>query len=89
MAYTDPDGLVQVLERARDAVGAHRLLFGSDHTPGPRYSGSRSMLPAMISFMRELPSRSAFTATEVDLMLGGNAARILELAPAGPARVTP
>ena len=88
MSYTDPDGLVRVLERARDAVGAHRLLFGSDHTPGPRYSGSRSKLPAMISFMRELPGRSAFTAAEVDLMLGGNAARILASASAASAKVT-
>jgi hypothetical protein len=39
--------------------------------------------------MRELPGRSAFTVAEVDLMLGGNAARILEFASAGPARMRP
>jgi predicted TIM-barrel fold metal-dependent hydrolase len=87
LAASDPDRLVQVISRARDAVGPRRLLFASDHTPGPRYSGpDRSPLPTMIAAIRQLPQRGDFTSEEVELILGGNAARLLGLDLAAPVR---
>jgi predicted TIM-barrel fold metal-dependent hydrolase len=81
----DPGALVRVLADFRDRVGAHRIVFGSDHCSGPRFSGARSRLAAWVRFVRDLPETAGrygrrFTREEVALILGGNMARILGLA---------
>ena len=65
-------------------VGAHRILLGSDHFSGPRFSGERSRLPHWVAFLRDLPRTGArygvaFSDEEMALILGGNAQRILNL----------
>jgi len=84
-AYRDPGGFIARLARARDMVGTHRILFASDRNSGPRFSGEKySTLPKWVQFFRDLPDTAkqygfTFTQEEVDLILGGNAARILGL----------
>ena len=68
----------------RDVVGAHRILWASDFGFGPRNHGERSPLPHWLNTFKELPQKAEqygvnFTQEEVDLMLGGNAQRILGL----------
>ncbi len=80
-ATKDPGKVVRLIARMRDQLGAHRVLFGSDHLGGPRFSRDRSILPAWVDFVKTLPERAPefgaeFTQDEVDLILGGNAARI-------------
>lgn len=86
----DEPELVRMLVQARDAVGAQRIMFGSDQTPGPRYDGPRSAwgfgLKRLIDWWKNLPETAAkygyrITPEEVALMLGGNAARVLGLVP--------
>lgn len=84
---TDEERLIRTLGRFRDVVGPHRILFASDHVSGPRFSGRRSRLPALVEFLKNLPATAArygvsFTAAETALIMGGNAARVLGLAPA-------
>jgi predicted TIM-barrel fold metal-dependent hydrolase len=84
VAYDDEAAFVKQLGRARDRVGAHRILFGSDHFSGARFRG-RDQLVKWVDWFRELPDRGkrhgvTFTAEETELMLGGNAARCLGLA---------
>jgi hypothetical protein len=65
-------------------VGAHRILLGSDHFSGPRFSGDRSQLPRWVGFLRDLPRVGAqygvrFSEEEMALILGGNAQRLVKL----------
>jgi predicted TIM-barrel fold metal-dependent hydrolase len=90
LADRDPAALVRTLAEFRDRVGAHRIVFGSDHCSGPRFSGTRSRLNAWVRFVATLPEKAArygrrFTAEEVALILGGNMARILGLTAAAQA----
>ena len=80
----DPDGLVRLLVAMRDTVGAHRMLFASDHLGGRRFSGSRSRLAAWVDFVSELPDRAArlglrVSQEEMALILGENARRVYKL----------
>lgn len=84
LADRDPAALVRTLADFRDRVGAHRIVFGSDHCSGPRFSGARSRLAGWVRFVRDLPQVAGrygrrFSRDEVDLILGGNMARILGL----------
>ena len=84
-AQRDPGGFIAKLARARDMVGAHRIVFGSDHYSGPRFSGEKyNFVPRWVQFFKDLPETSKqydfnFTQEEVDLILGGNAQRLLGL----------
>jgi predicted TIM-barrel fold metal-dependent hydrolase len=76
--------LVHVLAHMRNAVGAHRMLFGSDHLGGRRFSGGRSGMGTWRSFIADQVDSPAFgkrplSSGEVDLILGGNAERIYGL----------
>jgi predicted TIM-barrel fold metal-dependent hydrolase len=69
------------LAEARERIGVERLIFGSDHLSGPRVRG-RQFLPLCVDWYRNLPQRAEqfgfeFTDAEVDMILGGNAARLL------------
>jgi predicted TIM-barrel fold metal-dependent hydrolase len=81
---TDPGRVVRTLARMRDEVGAHKILFGSDHIGGPRFSGDRGIMIGWARFIRSLPEIApeygcSFTQEEIDLIMGGNAARIFAL----------
>jgi predicted TIM-barrel fold metal-dependent hydrolase len=81
---TDPGKMYHVLGQMRDEVGAHRLLYASDFAAGPAMSGPNAWLLPWIQFFKELPEKAAehgvsFTPEERDLILGGNAARLLRL----------
>ena len=72
---------VKRLARARDRLGAHRLLFGSDHLSGSRVRG-RDFQKKIAGWFRDLPHMAElvgaeFSPEEMDLILGGNAARCL------------
>lgn len=80
----DPDALVRLLVEMRDAVGAHRVLFASDHLGGRRFSGSRSRLAHWVNFVQELPERAArlgltVSREEMELIMGENARRVYKL----------
>lgn len=79
----DPDQAARSIIAMRDAVGPHRIIFGSDHFGGRRFSG-RDELPNWIEFIRDLPKRatklgSSMSHEEVDLILGENARRVYQL----------
>jgi hypothetical protein len=68
----------------RDMVGADHLLFASDQGSGKQFCGERSELPMWVNFFKSLPDEAKkygyqFTESEVSLILGGNAQRILHL----------
>jgi predicted TIM-barrel fold metal-dependent hydrolase len=83
-AKVDPERVVRVLARMRDEVGASRILFGSDHIGGPRFSGPRGLMVDWAGFVRSLPDIApqygcSFTQEEIDLIMGGNALRLFDL----------
>lgn len=82
----EAERFVRRLALARDRLGPHRLLFGSDHISGARVRG-RAFLPKVVRWFGELPERAAklgisFTHEELQLIMGGNAARCLGLSAA-------
>jgi hypothetical protein len=83
VAFQEEDVFIKQLGRARDRVGAHRLMFGSDHFSGPKFRG-REQLVDWTEWFRRLPDAArkyavTFTPEEIELILGGNAARCLGL----------
>ncbi|MBI2165165.1 MAG: amidohydrolase [Chloroflexi bacterium] len=82
-AYEEEEAFIRQLARARNRLGAHRILWGSDHFSGPRFRG-REHLVKWAQWFRDLPARAkkygvTFTQEEMDLIMGGNAARCLGL----------
>jgi predicted TIM-barrel fold metal-dependent hydrolase len=80
----DPDGLARFLLRMRDRVGAHRILFGSDHFGGRRFSGQDSIITPFLAYLRDLPPRArglglSISEEEVAMILGENAIRVYGL----------
>lgn len=87
---TDEREIVRMVIQARDFVGAQRILWGSDSTAGPRFDGPKSAwgfgLKRLVDWWKDLPETAEkygfkITREEVDLILGGNAARIFKLVP--------
>lgn len=83
-AKEDPGRVVKTLARMRDEVGPHKILFGSDHIGGRRFSGDRGIMIDWAAFIRSLPEIApehgcSFTQEEVDLIMGANALRVFEL----------
>jgi predicted TIM-barrel fold metal-dependent hydrolase len=81
VAKKDPEKVVRLISKMRDQMGAHRILFGSDHLGGPRFSGDKSILPDWVKFVSGLVDEAPkygcqFTQEEVDLIMGGNAQRL-------------
>ncbi|MFN8532429.1 MAG: amidohydrolase family protein [Dehalococcoidia bacterium] len=71
---------VGVLHVMREAVGAHRILWGSDHMRGQNEESNRQW----VELWRNLPARAAefgygFDEAEVRLMTDENARRIFQL----------
>jgi uncharacterized protein len=84
----DEGAFVKRLARARDRIGPHRILWGSDAQYSRRYSGAKSLygfgLKHWVDWWKDLPTQAkkygeSFTDEEVEMMLGGNAARCLGL----------
>src|SRR5262249_44805600 len=59
LAFRDPAAFFAKLDRMRQRVGAHRILWGSDHQSGPRYSGEKSHVPRWLELFRTLPETAA------------------------------
>ena len=83
-ARRDLGEFIRKLGRIRDIAGVHRILWASDFGFGPKTSGDRSPLPHWLNTFKQLPEIApqygvTFTQEEVDLMLGGNAKRVLNL----------
>jgi len=88
---SDEEAVVRRIAHARDVLGAHRIMWGTDTFSGPRTHGknlfgskSGFTLAEVVTWLRNLPDVARkygirFSADEVDLILGGNAARILGL----------
>jgi len=81
VAKKDPEKVVRLIAKMRDQMGAHRILFGSDHLGGRRFSGEKSILPDWVKFVSGLVAEAPkygcqFTQEEVDLIMGGNAQRL-------------
>jgi predicted TIM-barrel fold metal-dependent hydrolase len=78
-ARTDYDLFARTLRRAADVMGPERVLFGTD---GPYLwptLSDRDYVQAVRDLTTRAPADARFTSEEVDLILGGNAARLLNL----------
>lgn len=83
-AIKNPKEFLNKLSQMRDRIGAHKIIFASDHCPGPKTSGSNSEWVAWVNFFKELTKIAkdfdlSFSEEEKNLMLGENAARLLKL----------
>jgi predicted TIM-barrel fold metal-dependent hydrolase len=89
IAAADEEFYVRWLATLRDRIGAHRMIWGSDHIAGERHRGLDT-LTTWTDWFRSLPERAnrygiTFTEEEIALILGGNAAACLGLDPDPPA----
>ena len=78
--------MVRRLARARNAVGAHRITFGTDFQCAPTNWGERRAQDYVqhVEFWKELPKIAPkygvnFSQEEIDLMMGLNLARLLKI----------
>ena len=80
------EGVVRRIARARDAIGSHRLIFGTDQNCGPSAYGEKLYngrgYKWIVDWWRNLPETAAkydieFTPEEVKLMLGDNVGRLI------------
>lgn len=80
--------VVRMLAKAKAMVGAHRMLYGTDHSPAPRFDGPRSCAGMgwknVINWYHDLPKTArkygyTFNEDEVELIMGKNAARLIGL----------
>ena len=87
-AFNVEETIVTMLARAKYALGAHRILFGTDTESGPAFQGDNSVrgfgYKNLIQWWRKLPETAAkygftFTDEEVELMLDTNAKRLFKL----------
>ena len=88
---TDEETVLRLVARARDVLGPHKIMWGSDSHSGPRIHGSNLFgtatgfgLKDIVDWIRDLPKIAAkygktFTQEEADLILGENAARFVGL----------
>lgn len=67
------------LRTAIDLVGAHKILFGSDAPVQTLIDPLRKWIDAIRDLPEKAPDGIRFTREEIDLILGGNAKRILGL----------
>ncbi len=86
---TDEEAIVRLLARARDVMGIHKIMWGSDTFSGPRVHGKNLFGRAtgfgileLVDWLKRLPETAAkygkqFTKEEVDMLLGDNAARVV------------
>lgn len=80
----DTERLGRTLLAMRDEVGAHRMIFASDHLGGRRFSGERNRTGKWVQFVSDLPKYAAerghtVTEGEIDLIMHDNAVRAFKL----------
>jgi uncharacterized protein len=81
--HDDERRLARLVGEARDRLGAERILFGTDHVSGSKERGN-SFLKKVTDMFRRLPQTAAevdveINQTEMDLIMGVNAAHDLEI----------
>lgn len=85
-AINNEETVISMLDRARQVVGAHRIVFGTDNNCGPSMHGEKLYegkgMGWIVDWWRALPERAAkygvtFTDKEVELILGKNIGRLL------------
>ena len=85
---SDEEAIVKMLARAKGAIGTHRILWGTDSHQGPSFHDEHSVfhfgMKRIVDWWKSLPETGKkygceFTQEDVNLILGGNAARILGL----------
>lgn len=83
---SDEEAIVKMLARAKGAIGMHRILWGTDSHQGPNFYDEHSVfhfgMKRLVDWWKDLPETGKkygceFTQEDVDLVLGGNVARIL------------
>lgn len=80
LAGRDYARFVEIMVEIKHEMGTDRILWASDHLSGPRVGGDKSTLAAWVDCIRRLPAANAnFTQEDVDLILAGNAQRLLNL----------
>lgn len=70
----DRDRLLHILRRWQRDVGAHRMVFGTDYFGGPRFANRAQLISRWATF---IASCGVFSGEELDLIMGGNATRII------------
>ena len=87
-AFNAEETIVTMLARAKHALGAHRILFGTDTESGPAFQGDNSVrgfgYKNLIDWWRKLPQTAAkyglsFTDEEIEMILDTNAKRFFKL----------
>ena len=87
-AFNAEETIVTMLARAKYALGAHRILFGTDTESGPAFQGDNSVrgfgYKNLIDWWRKLPQTAAkygfsFTDEEIGMILDTNAKRLFKL----------
>lgn len=83
-AATAPDEVNEKMLEVLRTVGAHRMIFASDHLGGRRFSGAKQGVTRWLDQVRALPAFAAehgaeITPGEMDLILGENAVRVFGL----------
>src|SRR5690606_29484659 len=84
VAFKNREDFYRKLEFMRDNVGAHKILFASDNCAGTATQGNKSWLSRWVQVFKELPDATkklgiTFTQEEMDLILGANGKRLLNL----------
>lgn len=80
----DPERTGRTLLEMINEVGAHRMIFASDHLGGRRFSGERSRLRSWVEFVSGLSDFAAqrgqkVSEEDLDLIMHDNAARVFKL----------
>ena len=80
--FDDEAELVRKLKVMRDAVGAHRIIYGSDQ-PAISPKHDDALTKRFIEFLLDLPTNAKkygvdFSKEEVELIMHGNAERIFK-----------
>lgn len=76
--------MIPKLAAMREMTGIEKLLFGSDQPSGVRFYGEKSFLPSWVKFFQSMTEEAEklgyhFSKEDVDLILGGNAKKLLNL----------
>lgn len=80
LAATEPVAFCKILREMIDIAGAHKILWASDD---PNYDELGIKTKSWIDLVRDLPHNApeglSFTQEEIELIIGGNARRIMDI----------
>lgn len=86
--FEGEDQLITMFAKAKSWIGCHKVMFGTDSAQGPAFNGPDAVnhygWKSIVDWFRALPEKGAkrgyqFEPSEIDLMLGDNAARVIGL----------